>query len=317
MTILRKVGELALVLVIVTIFTFLLVRLLPGDPAEVIIPFGSDAQRDGLRDDLGLEDPLYSQYGKWLGNFVTGDLGNYYSQSTVRPVADRVNSAIPVSVQLIAYSVVLTLAIAIPAAVYAAYRAGSRFDKMVNSLAFGALAIPNFALGLVLIFFLSLEAGWFPTQGYIAPEDNLGQHIEAMFLPAVSLAVGQIAVYMRLLRSDMIQTLQEDFILMARSKGISNQRVLWRHALRPSSLTLLTVAGLNIGSLIGGAVVIEVIFDLPGLGTLIFESILGRQYVALQSLIAIVAIAYVVINYLIDLLYTILDPRIRSVSASR
>jgi peptide/nickel transport system permease protein len=137
-----------------------------------------------------------------------------------------------------------------------------------------------------------------------------------MALPAFSLALGQIAVYMRLLRSDMIQTLQEDFILMAKSKGISNRRVLWRHALRPSSLTLITVAGLSVGSLIGGAVVIEVIFNIPGMGSLIAKSIIGREFVTLQSCVAIVAIGFVLINALLDVLYTILDPRIRNVRAA-
>jgi peptide/nickel transport system permease protein len=136
-----------------------------------------------------------------------------------------------------------------------------------------------------------------------------------MAMPAISLAVGQIAVYMRLLRSDMIATLQEDFITMAKSKGVSPRRVLWRHALRPSSLTLLTVAGLNVGTLIGGAVIVEVIFSLPGIGTLLFEAISARQYIALQSLVAIIAVGYVLVNFLVDVLYAVLDPRIRHARA--
>jgi peptide/nickel transport system permease protein len=150
-----------------------------------------------------------------------------------------------------------------------------------------------------------------PVSGYVAPSEDLLEHLRRMALPVIALAVGQIAAYMRLLRSDMIATLQEDFITMAKSKGISPSRVLWRHALRPSSLTVLTVAGLNVGTLISGAVVIEVIFSLPGMGTLLAEAVFSRQYIALQSLIAIIAVGFVLINFLVDLLYSVLDPRIR------
>ena len=159
-----------------------------------------------------------------------------------------------------------------------------------------------------------MQLGWLPVRA-TSPSEDLVEHFRHMALPAITLAVGQIAVYMRLLRSDMIATLQEDFILMAKTKGISPSRVLWRHALRPSSLTLLTVAGLNVGTLIGGAVIIEVIFALPGIGTLLFEAINARQYVALQSLVAIIAIVYVLVNFLVDILYTVLDPRIRHARA--
>jgi peptide/nickel transport system permease protein len=199
--------------------------------------------------------------------------------------------------------------------VVTAYRAGSRFDRSANATAFGMLAIPNFALALVLSYYLGVQLGWLPVNGYVAPADDIGDHLRYMAMPAISLAVGQIAIYMRLLRSDMIATLQEDFITMAKSKGISPSRVLWRHALRPSSLTLLTVAGLNVGTLIGGAVIVEVIFSLPGIGTLLFEAIQARQYIALQSLVAIIAVGYVLINFLVDVLYAVLDPRIRHARA--
>ncbi|MBN2622381.1 MAG: ABC transporter permease, partial [Acidimicrobiales bacterium] len=228
-----------------------------------------------------------------------------------RPVMDRVRDSLPVSLQLMVYAQVLALLIAIPAGVITAYRAGSRADKAANAGAFGMLAIPNFALALVLAYYVGVELGWLPVSGYVKPSDDLGEHLRRMILPAVSLAVGQIAVYMRLLRSDMIATLQEDFITMAKAKGVSPRRVLWRHALRPSSLTLLTVAGLNVGTLIGGAVIVEVIFAMPGIGTLLFEAIQARQYIALQSLVAIIAVGYVLINVAVDILYAVLDPRIR------
>ena len=192
-----------------------------------------------------------------------------------------------------------------------AYRAGSRSDKVANATAFGMLAIPNFALALALAYYVGVELGWLPVSGYVKPSEDFVEHVRRMIMPTIALAVGQVAVYMRLLRSDMIATLQEDFITMAKSKGVSPRRVLWRHALRPSSLTLLTVAGLNVGTLIGGAILVEVLFSMPGVGTLLYEAIQARQYIALQSLVAIIAVGYVLVNFLVDVLYAVLDPRIR------
>ena len=313
--ILRRLAHLVVVLFFVTLFVATLTSLLPGDPVDAIAGFASPEQKEALREDLQLDDPVYVQYGRWVGNFVTGDLGNYYSVTGGRPVMDRVRDALPVSLQLMVEAQILALIVAIPLGVFTAYRAGSRFDKSANATAFGLLAIPNFAVALVLAYYVGVRFGWLPVSGYVKPSDDLVEHLRRMAMPAIALAVGQIAVYMRLLRSDMIATLQEDFILMAKSKGISPSRVLWRHALRPSSLTLLTVAGLNVGVLIGGAVIVEVIFSLPGIGTLLYEAINARQYIALQSLVAIIAVGYVLINFLVDVLYAVLDPRIRHARA--
>jgi peptide/nickel transport system permease protein len=311
----RRLVHLVVVLFFVTLFVALLTSLLPGDPTDAIAGFASEEQKDELRQTLGLDDPVWVQYGRWMGDFMTGDLGGYYSVTGERPVMDRVRDALPVSLQLMVEAQVLALIIAIPLGVYSAYRAGSRFDRTTSATLFGLLAIPNFALALVLAYYVGVELGWLPVSGYVAPEDGLLDHFRRMAMPAISLAVGQIAVYMRLLRSDMIATLQEDFITMAKAKGIPPSHVLWRHALRPSSLTLLTVAGLNVGTLIGGAVIVEVIFSLPGMGTLLFEAIQARQYIALQSLIAIIAVGYVLINFFVDVMYAVLDPRIRHARA--
>jgi len=308
---LPRFVHLLVVLFCVTLFVALLTSMLPGDPIDAIAGFASQEQQDALREDLGLDDAIPVQYVRWLGDFVTGDLGGYYSVTGERPVMDRVRDSLPVSLQLMVYAQVLALLVAIPAGVVTAYRAGSRFDRTANATAFGMLAIPSFALALVLAYYVGVELGWLPVSGYVKPSEDLAEHLRRMALPAISLAVGQIAVYMRLLRSDMIATLQEDFITLAKSKGVSPRRVLWRHALRPSSLTLLTVAGLNVGTLIGNAVIIEVIFSLPGVGTLLFEAIQARQYIALQSLVAIIAVAYVLLNVAVDILYSVLDPRIR------
>jgi peptide/nickel transport system permease protein len=311
----RRLAHLLVVLFFVTLFVALLTSMLPGDPVDAIAGFASEEQKEALRQDLGLDDPVWVQYGRWITDFVTGDLGGYYSVTGERPVMDRVSEALPVSLQLMVEAQILALVFAIPLGVYSAYRAGSRFDRTTSATLFGLLAIPNFALALVLAYYVGVELGWLPVSGYVAPEDGLWEHLRRMAMPAISLAVGQVAVYMRLLRSDMIATLQEDFITMAKAKGIPPSHVLWRHALRPSSLTLLTVAGLNVGTLIGGAVVVEVLFSLPGMGTLLYEAISARQYIALQSLVAIIAVGYVIINFLVDVLYAVLDPRIRHARA--
>ena len=313
--ILRRLGHLLIVLFCVTLFVALLTRMMPGDPVDAITGFSSQQQKEELRNQLGLNDPIPVQYGRWLGNFVRGNFGDYYSVTGGTPVMDRVKDALPVSLQLMIYAQVLALLIALPLGVITAYREGSWFDKGSNATGFGLIAIPNFALALVLAYYVGVKLGWFPVSGYVSPSQDLVEHARRMVLPTVTLAAAQVAVYMRLLRSDMIATLQEDFITMAKAKGVSPRRVLWRHALRPSSLTLLTVAGLNVGTLIGGAVVIEVIFSLPGIGTLLFQAITARQYVALQSLVAIVAVGYVLVNFFVDILYAVLDPRIRHARA--
>jgi peptide/nickel transport system permease protein len=213
------------------------------------------------------------------------------------------------------YSQLLTLLIAVPLGVYTAYKAGSKRDQISNAVAFGLLALPVFVLAAVLKLYLGVNWGALPTTGWVDFGTSPTEYFKHLVLPVVTLTVGQIAVYARLLRSDMVATLQEDFILMAKSKGISNRRILWRHALRPSSLTLLTVAGLNVGTLVSGALIVERIFNVGGIGSLIYEAIQRRQYVALQSFVAIVAILYVLVNFLVDILYTVLDPRIRNARA--
>lgn len=312
--IVKRCLQLVAVFVVVTFFTVFLMSLVPGKPEVVVIPFDTtpnQSLRQQFREENNLDDPLPIQWAKWAKKFVTGDMGDYYSSSDAVPVSSRVRHNAPTTILLILYVEVFSLLVAVPLAVWAAYRAGKRTDKMLNSLAFGCISLPGFAVVLLLTYWLGVKQGWVPTQGYTAPGDGLTEHFKSMVIPVLALSLGQIAVYMRLLRSDLVATLQEDFILMAKSKGISNGRVLWRHALRPSSLTLLTVAGLNVGTLIGGAVVVEYLLGIPGLGTLVGEAIFSRQYVALQSLVAIIAITFVIINFVIDYLYTVLDPRIR------
>lgn len=307
MQILKKLGQLVGTVLLVTLFSSLLLELLPGDPVDILVPINDETLQEQVRQDLGLDEPFVTRYLDWLGGFTRfwdPDLGNYYQVSSVRPVIDRVEDALPISLQLMIYAQLIGLVIAIPLGVLTAHRKDTWFDRTSGLAAFAMLSVPNFALGFVLQYYLGVKLGWFPVTGNRAA----GWWV----MPAMTLAVGQIAIYMRLLRSDMIATLQQDFILMAKAKGLSTRRILFRHALRPSSLTLLTVAGLNVGTLIGGTLIVEVVFSVPGMGFLLFEAIATRQIVAFQSIVAIVAILYVLVNFAVDLLYTALDPRIRN-----
>ncbi len=321
----RRLLQLVVVVLLSTLFAFSLLRLFPGDVADATIPYGTKEQKAQFRADNGLDKPFLEQYGTWLGNLLQGDFGKDYQSNT--QVADKLEAALPVSLALMLYAQILALAVAIPLGVLTAYKANTKTDKAVNAGAFALLALPSFVLALALAYLVGVK--WQPhipligtpqVSGYSPgwleglfgqPTGDLGKHISTMLLPAISLAAGLVAVYMRLLRSDMIATLQENFITMARAKGLTDRRILWRHAFKPSSLTLLTVAGLNFGTLIGGALAVEIIFQIPGLGTLIYQAINARQIVELQSYIAIIAIGYVLINFVVDSLYVVLDPRIR------
>lgn len=313
---LRRVIQLVVVLIFVSFFSFSLIQLVPGDPVVAIVGFASPEQFAEVRHEIGLDDPFLLQYLHWLGGFLTGDLGEIYSGPTGRSeVSTAIAQSLPATLELMAFAMILTVVIAIPLGILSAYKSGTITDKLISATAFGSIAMPDFALAIILAYWIGVKARWLPTSGYTHPSDDLVQNIKGLILPAFSLAVGQIAAYMRLLRSDMIATLQEDYILMAKSKGIPTRRILWRHALRPSSLTLLTVAGLNIGALIGGTIVVENLFQIPGMGKLLFFAIFGRQFVELQSLVAVIAVGYVLVNVAVDVLYTVLDPRIRDARA--
>lgn len=311
-TFLAKFGRLILVVVVVTFLTQLLTSFVPGELDEILAPFATPEQRQEIRADLGLDEGIFVRYGRWLGDFVQGDLGKRYTgaQSSI-PVGPEVRRALPVSLELMFWSQLIALGLAIPLGIIAAYRQGKVVDRVISGTAFALLALPSFALALMLAYYLGAQAGILPVLGFRPWSEGIWEHLRFMIIPAVSLAVGQLAVYLRLLRSDLIATLQQDFIAVAKAKGLKPRRILWRHALRPSSLTLITVAGLQTGALIGGTIVVEVIFGIPGMGSLIGNAIVKRQYVELQSLVAIVAIVFVLVNFLVDYLYTLLDPRVR------
>ncbi len=305
-----KLLRLIPVLFIVTFATFAMVRLLPGDPARSFLgPEAPQEQVDILREEMGLNENVFVAYFHWLGDVLQGDLGESYR--TGQSVTEALSQRIPVSFELMIMAQVFALLVAVPIGVLTAYRAGGAFDRLWSGLAFATIAIPGFVLGLLLIYVFPVTLGWFQISGYTPFTEDPIENIQSLILPALTLGLLQVAIYSRLLRSDMISTLQEDFVTIARAKGLSTRRVLLGHALRPSSFSLLTLAGLNVGQLISGAVLVEFLFGLPGVGLLMVNSILGRDLLMLQGAMLFIVVAYVLINVLVDALYTVLDPRIR------
>ena len=300
-----------IVLLLVTFGVSLLLRLIPVDLATVLLPVGTEEERDILRNELGFDKGPIGYYLQWLGNFVQGDLGKIYFSGGTEEVSDHLKNAMPRSLLLMIYTQVLSLAIAIPLGVLSAYRAGRRADKVISNSLFALSSVPNFAIALLLIIFVGVKFAWLPTLGYVPIAEGYWEHLKHMIMPVISLSIGLVATYTRLLRADMIAALREDYVTMAASKGLSDRRILWRHVFRPSSMTLLTSAALSMGGLIGGAIVIESIFATYGIGFEVFAAIAGRQYVALQSTVAVIALFYVFFNLVVDISSGFVDPRTR------
>lgn len=311
--IIGRAARLIPVLFTVTFFSFMLLELLPGDPAERQL--GQNATEENvtdLRAEMGLDDPLPVRYARWVGDALTGDLGESHRNN--QPVAEALGQRAGVTIELLVSSQIIALGIAIPLAILAARRPGGWVDRLSTAGAFAFAAIPNFILAVVLVLMFAVQLRWFPATGLPPVSEQPLAHLRGLVLPSISLAMGSLAAYLRVLRSEMIVTLQEDFVLNARARGLPDWWVLLRHALRPSSLSLATVAGLVAGSLIGGTLIIETIFVLPGMGYLGVQAIHARDYPVVQGFVLVVAVGYVFLNFLIDVLYAVLDPRIRDVA---
>ena len=306
----RRLLYLVPVLIAVSLLTFLIASLLPGDLAYVIL--GDQATPEkvaALRHDMGLDQPIWWRYLSWLGNVLQGDFGRSFrtGQTVLQAVAER----LPVSIELMLLAQLGALAIGIPLAIACAVRSGSAFDRFMTGSAFSMLSVPAFLSAILLIYLFAVELRWLPATGYVPFNEDPVGNLRCFLLPALTLALGEWPVLMRVLRSDMIATLQEDYIAMARAKGLKPSRILLVHALKPSSLTLVTVTGINIGRLIGGTVIVESIFALPGIGRLLLGAIFTRDLIILQGVVLFVAIGYVLMNFIVDMLYAVLDPRIR------
>lgn len=307
--VLSRVLSLLTVLLLVTLAISFMVDQLPGDPARAIL--GEDAtlaQVEILRQQLKLDDPFLVRYAEWLGGALSGDFGT--SIRTQENAGQAILVRAPVSIQLMIMAQILAIVLAIPLAVYSAFRPGRALDRSSAALAFASISVAPFVTALVLILVFAVWWPILPTSGFVPISQDLGANLRSMILPACALALVPFGVYQRVLRSDMGTTLGEDFILAARAKGMRPRNLIWRQALRPSSLGFLTLAGLNMAALIGGSVVIEMIFALPGLGQLMALSISSRDIVVMQALVLLIALVYIVINLCIDLLYRFVDPRV-------
>lgn len=310
----KKLLQLVVVLLCVTFLSYLMLELLPGDTATRLCA-GAGGQEcvDQKRAELHLDEPLPVRYGRWLGSAVTGDLGS--SARNQQPVWEALKQRVPVTIELLIYSQLMALLIAVPLGLLAARRAGGILDRTSTGTLFMLLAIPNFVLATVLILVFPVRFKLFQASGYTAFTDDPLKSLGSLFLPALCLAVAEMAVYMRLLRTDLIATMQEDYITMAKAKGMSPRRVLLGHAFKPSTFSLITVIGLNFGRLIGGTLIIEYIFSLNGLGAYTVVGINGQDYVPVQGAILVITVGYVLVNFTVDMLYAVLDPRIRHARA--
>jgi peptide/nickel transport system permease protein len=306
----RRLVAIIPVLTVVAILIFLMLRLTPGDPAAVIA--GDNATSDQIADiraKLGLNEPIWTQFAIWIGNILQGNFGeSYFFKKTV---AELIAQRIEPTVALATCTLLFAVAIAVPLGVLAAYRQGSLFDRFIMAFCVMGFSVPVFVIGYCLIYVFAIELGWLPVQGYIRIGVNFWQFLERMVLPSLTLSVGFIALISRITRASVLEVLNEDYIRTARAKGLSNRVVLMRHALRNAAVPILTVIGIGIAILMGGAVITESVFGLPGLGRLTVEAVLSRDFPTIQTVILMFSVVYVIINLLIDISYTVFDPRIR------
>jgi peptide/nickel transport system permease protein len=315
-TVIRRALHLLGVLFIVSFATMLLVNLVPGDPVVSMIgPDATPQQVTALRHQLGLDESLPVRYVHWVGHALTGDLGR--SIRTEVPVWTSIRSRIPVTGEIALLALLLSLVVAIPVGMLAADRPEGWFDRISGSFAAGFLASPPFLTALLLVFVLSVKFHIFPVSGWVPFTQNPLQNLRHLVLPVLAVSTIEMATFCRLLRGDMVDTLNHDYILTAKSVGLPKRKVLVGHALRPSSFTLLTVAAISLGRLIGGTVIVEQIFALPGLGQLVVSAINNKDLIVVQGVVLFTAVVYVVVNILVTLGYAWLDPRTRTTAGAR
>jgi peptide/nickel transport system permease protein len=306
---LRRFLQLVVVAFIISVLVFLLVHLLPGDPSITILgPNDTAHNRAVLFKQLGLNKPLIQQYFTWLTSVFHGNLGESYLNH--ESVTHIISTGWPIDLELIVISQIIAFGVAIPMALITSRRPNSVGDNVATTSTFGLLALPPFVIAPIMVAVFAVGLHWFPATGFVPISQDLATNQHNMILPALAITAGSIAVYYRLFRSDLISTLQEDFITMARSKGLSNRWIMWRHAFRPSSFSLLAAAGVNIGALIAGTFIVEYLFALPGLGYSLVVAVNQRDYLVVQGITLVVAIAYVVLQFIIDFVFTVVDPRV-------
>jgi peptide/nickel transport system permease protein len=308
--ILRRILSTLPVMGIVAMFVFSLLYITPGDPAAVIAgDQASPADVERIRQGLGLDRPFLVQFGAWLWGILHGDLGT--SIFTNLPVASLIAQRIEPTLSLMAITLVLTILIAVPLGVVAAWKAGSWVDRSIMAFAVFAFSLPVFVVGYVLAYVFALQFQWLPVQGYTPLAQGLWPWLQNLILPAIALGSVYIALIARITRASMLEVLQQDYIRTARAKGLDQRSILFVHALKNAAVPIVTVIGIGVALLIGGAVVTESVFAIPGLGRLTIDAILRRDYPVIQGIVLLFSFLYVLVNLLVDVTYTLVDPRIR------
>ena len=297
-----------------SLLIFLLLRLIPGDPAQVILGLRATPERLLIvREELGLDLPVHQQYGQWLGKLLSGDLGQDYRSNEA--VTSLLRVRLPVTIQLTLMSLALAIAVALPLGIRAAIKPGGIADRLSMGLGLFGISIPDFWLGIMLILLFSLGLRIFPSSGYVRLNEDLLGNLRSFFLPALTLAVGLSAVLVRVTRSAVLEVLERDFVKFLRAKGLRERLVIYQHVLRNASIPIVTVIGLQFGYLLGGAVIVEEVFSLPGLGRLIVSATLERNYPVVQAGMLVVALLFILVNLFTDVIYALLNPKIRGAGA--
>ena len=308
--IIRRIIATIPVMAVVGIFVFLLLHLTPGDPAAIIAgDYASPEDIKRIRAKLGLDRPIYIQFGTWVWQLMQGDLG--ISIFSDLPVSHLIAQRIEPTLALSVATIIMAVLFAVPLGVLAAWRAGTLIDRLSMVIAVFGFSVPVFVIGYLLMYVFAIELKWFPVQGYVSYRDGVIPFLRSITLPGVALALLYSALIARITRASVLEVLTEDYIRTARAKGLASSVVLMRHALKNAAVPIVTIIGIGIALLIGGVVVTESVFNIPGLGRLTVDSILRRDYPIIQGIILLFAGVYVFINLLVDIAYTFLDPRIR------
>lgn len=306
----RRLGSLLATLFVASLVVFVVIEVVPGDPASYML--GMNAQPDtvaALRSELGLDQSKPQRYLQWVTGMLKGDFGHSYTYRT--PVADMVSDRLWISLPLAVYALVLSIIIAFPAGIWAASRRGRAADTTVMGFTQLGIAIPNFWFAMLLVLFFAIKLRWFSAGGFAGWDDGFFMALKSLTLPAIALALPQAAILTRVMRSSLLDVLAEDFMRTARAKGLSQRQALLRHALRNAMIPVLTIIGLQFSFLIAGAIIIENVFFLPGLGRLIFQSIAQRDLIVVESVVMLLVFAVVMVTFLVDLAYAWVDPRLR------
>ena len=306
----KRLGSLCLSLIVASLVIFACIEIVPGDPASFML--GINAQPDtiqALRVELGLDQSLAQRYLGWVGGLLGGDMGTSYTYRT--PVSDIVSDRLPVSLPLALYALMLTVVVAFPVGILAAARRGSVTDIPVMGATQLGVAIPNFWFAILMVILFAINLRWFSAGGFPGWDAGIFLAMKALTLPAIALALPQASILARVMRSSLLDTLSEDYMRTARAKGLTRRQVLWRHALRNAMIPVLTIIGLQFSFLLAGAIIIENVFFLPGLGRLVFQAITQRDLIVVESVVMLLVFAVILLNFFVDIAYAWVDPRLR------